>query len=538
MRIGILSILFLLSWEVHAVCSGPAGAEGALNYVSGLKTYQVCDGTSWQSLSTSSGGGLTVSSQTANFTVAAPGDMLKMFLVDGASGTVDITLPSAVTAGANFQFTTKMTGTELVRILGLGAETIDGSNNFYMTAQNSTISLISDGANWQISNFYGAAGGSGENTGTTGKSNIYDVTNLTAERFYAIETDSEGNIYAVGRSNTDMFVRKYDYTGSTTWSQTYHISGTDEGYGSFLDVNGKLVVCGRANSQMGFWRINTNDGSLDTSFATVGYVQWEPASSNGTDYAWDCEGDASGNIYAVGESNSSGLGRELTVVKINNAGTVFTDNKPTGSTNNDYLYGMTLDGSGNIIAVGQYRNSTDDIVVVKFNGSTLAVDTSFGTSGYYFYDGSQANVDTAYDVKLDSSGRIVVFGYVDNATTREECYVTRLTTAGALDTSFGTSGHINAGTHTADRCYGGTIDEEGNIYAVGVEANGTDGVGVWKFDSSGSAITSFGTSGLYKYTAPTGNAWANDAVVDFFGKLLIAGETTANGDEALFLEVE
>lgn len=67
-------------------------------------------------------------------------------------GQVSINLPDAAGENANrVIIVKKMDGTtNRVLINPDGADTIDGSANYYLTAQYQSVTLVSDGSNWNI----------------------------------------------------------------------------------------------------------------------------------------------------------------------------------------------------------------------------------------------------------------------------------------------------------------------------------------------------------------------------------------------------
>lgn len=94
-------------------------------------------------------------SKSAAYTVVAA-DNGKVILVDAAGGAVTITLPAAATAGAGFKSTVKKTNaissTLTVTIDGDVSETIDGAATYVLYLQNQSVTLVSDGSNWQVVN--------------------------------------------------------------------------------------------------------------------------------------------------------------------------------------------------------------------------------------------------------------------------------------------------------------------------------------------------------------------------------------------------
>jgi len=65
-----------------------------------------------------------------------------------ASGTINVTMPTAV--GNTARYTIKNVGVGTVTINTTGGETIDGSLTAPLPVQYTSLDLVSDGTNWNI----------------------------------------------------------------------------------------------------------------------------------------------------------------------------------------------------------------------------------------------------------------------------------------------------------------------------------------------------------------------------------------------------
>lgn len=91
-----------------------------------------------------------VETKSANYTTVA-GDDGKLFLLDGASVTVTVTLLAAATAGAGHTLAFKAIDvTNVLTIDGNAAETIDGAATITLDTVGDTVVLVCDGTNWRI----------------------------------------------------------------------------------------------------------------------------------------------------------------------------------------------------------------------------------------------------------------------------------------------------------------------------------------------------------------------------------------------------
>jgi uncharacterized delta-60 repeat protein len=193
-----------------------------------------------------------------------------------------------------------------------------------------------------------------------------------------------------------------------------------------IQSDGKIVLAGEggAPSQFGLARLNQN-GTLDSTFGSGGKLIVNPSDlKRGNGFAWSV---ALQRIPAV-------IGEERIVV-----GGWATENPFGGSTASTF-------------ALMRFRPSG-------------AVDTTFGNNGRAYVPFFGFN-DQSRQIAIDSANRIVAAGIVHTGNDSCGAYVqdygvARLTTNGALDTTFG------GGKQTAD-IYGGAD----NVYGLALQLDG------------------------------------------------------------------
>jgi uncharacterized delta-60 repeat protein len=108
-------------------------------------------------------------------------------------------------------------------------------------------------------------------------------------------------------------------------------------------------------------------------------------------------------------------------------------------------------------------------------GSAVAalgdLDTSFSTDGIVTTD-IGGSTDYGRGVAVDSAGRVIVAGYSDNGSTYDFAVV-RYTSAGVLDTTFGTGGKVTTAIGTSnDRGYAVAVDSADRVVVAGDSSNG------------------------------------------------------------------
>ena len=137
--------------------------------------------------------------------------------------------------------------------------------------------------------------------------------------------------------------------------------------------------------------------------------------------------------------------------------------------------GATIDAQGRIVVVGAVQMSGQDydfrVIRLLPNGNP---DTNFSGDGMatIAFDAGGSNYDRANAVTVDEQGRIVVVGTVSVGTNDRDFGIARLTSTGALDVSFNTTGrkavHFDLGsTNKNDEATAVALGAEGEIIVGG-----------------------------------------------------------------------
>ena len=316
----------------------------------------------------------------------------------------------------------------------------------------------------------------------------------------ALQPDSK--IVAVGNANPGIAVARYTEQGvlDTTFNSSGSKPGTlittqFGGVGSSalgrsvaIQNDGKIVVCGSItiSSVVQFAIIRyMPDGSLDTTFNSTGY-------------------------------NSTTI---------------------TGGTS-QIAFGITIDTSGNIVICGSaVISSVQNFVVLRYTSAGV-LDNTFGPGvsgsrpGYVTTTISGGTIQTAYGIVLDSSRNIVVCGAVTISGVQQFA-VLRYTSAGVLDTNFNTNGYVTTTISggTVQAAYGVTIDSSGNIVICGaVTISSAIKLALLRYTSAGALDTGFGTSGSTTTTIGT-SATGYKVAMQSNGKILVSGSNST----ALFI---
>ena len=357
-----------------------------------------------------------------------------------------------------------------------------------------------------------------------------------------VATDSSGNVYVTGGTkggldgntsagNTDLFVVKYNSSGTKQWTKQLGSSGLDSANGITIDSSGNVYVTGVTFGGLDW---NTSAGANDlfvVKYNSNGTKEWtKQLGSASSDYANGVATDSSGNVYVAGvtygglDGNSNQDNADLFVVKYNSSGTKQWT-KQYGTGEYDEARGVATDSSGNVYVVGGTKGNLNgisnsgrtDAFVIKFNSS----DTKQWTKKL----GTWQN-DLANGVATDSSGNFYVTGFtyqdMDGNTSagNADLFVAKYNSSGTKQWTkqLGTSKH--------DRARGVVTDSSGNVYVTGDTYGGLDGNTNAGYNDL--FVVKYNSSGTKQWTKQLGTSstdLANGVATDPSGNVYVTGGT-------------
>src|SRR5262249_41974587 len=117
----------------------------------------------------------------------------------------------------------------------------------------------------------------------------------------------------------------------------------------------------------------------------------------------------------------------------------------------DFAESVAIQTDGKIVAAGisQQSATAQDFGLARYN-SDGSLDTNFGRGGKVLTDFAGSN-DGAFDVAIQTDGKIVAAGFSFQFTASENFALARYNSNGVLDTTFGAGGKV-----TTD--FGNTFD--------------------------------------------------------------------------------
>lgn len=210
-------------------------------------------------------------------------------------------------------------------------------------------------------------------------------------------------------------------------------------------------------------------------------------------------------------------------------GTVVTS---VGATS-DFANGVAIQPDGKIVVVGgAYDGTRFAFVVVRYSADG-SLDTSFDGDGIVttsFVPGLTS--DTAEAVAIQPDGKIVVGGDTRSDANDYDFALVRYTSAGALDTAFGTGGMVTTAISTGvyyDGIRAAALQGDGKIVAAGTGRTGDFAAA--RYGTTGSLDTSFHGDGMVQTSVGIGTSDSgSDMLVQPDGKIVVVG-TTYDGAE-------
>lgn len=352
-----------------------------------------------------------------------------------------------------------------------------------------------------------------------------------------------GGQSAVNGSDNDMVVAKLNYDGTpdTSFGTNGFVTISngvafeaaravlrDQGTGYL--VVGTLRGTASGNPDVGVARL-TLSGALDTSFGTNGLVthdlggQWE--------YASGVTRDSSGRLLIVGRRSATGAGpHDVFVVRLNGDGSLDT----TFGTGGWFTWNGGGDESGQAVSIDTVGGG--DVVVLAGNGTDTfvlkllanngALWTGFGTGGVVTVDLSGANRnERGYGLEVVSTDLFIV-GTADGASNADLVFA-KLDTTGAFDATFGVGGRVLIDRGGAEVGYALTSAGSGAWYVGG---HRDTSMLVARVTAGGTIDTTFSQSGFFESAFGT-SALAYSLLVDVANKVVAIGTIRTSGSEDL-----
>ena len=259
----------------------------------------------------------------------------------------------------------------------------------------------------------------------------YDGAAAGNDHGLAVAVDSSGSAYAAGyvtgdTTGWDFAVIKYDPAGTRQWVGTYSTMDEDYVAAVAVDASGNVYAAGNSGSPYTLsWdylivRYNPSTGDTVWTSRLNG-----PADEDDEVRAIAVDGD--GNVIVTGGTTSSGTGVDYTTVKYRAADgeTLWLRRYDGPASSTDWAYAVAVDGSNNVYVTGSSMGSGTDM-----DYATVKYDASGNQQWVARYDGPANSFDEARAIAVDASGNVYVTGGSTGSGTRDDYATVRYDASG------------------------------------------------------------------------------------------------------------
>ena len=240
--------------------------------------------------------------------------------------------------------------------------TVDSSNNIYVTGY--TVGGLDNNTNsGSKDHFLVKYNSSGtyqwtRQLGSSLEDYGLGVTLDSSDNLYVTGYTSGGLDNNTNSGSRDYFLVKYNSSGIYQWTQQTGTSSGDNGKGVTVDSSDNIYVTGQT---AGGLDNNTNSGSIDiflVKYNSSGSKQWtQQLGTSSSEIGYGVTVDSSNNIYVTGYTlggldwNTNSGSTDIFLVKYNSSGSKQWT-KQLGTSSSDYGYGVSVDSSDNIYLTG------------------------------------------------------------------------------------------------------------------------------------------------------------------------------------------
>jgi uncharacterized delta-60 repeat protein len=365
-----------------------------------------------------------------------------------------------------------------------------------------------------------------------GPDDAYGVAVDSMDRVVVAGSTYNGSTYdhALARlTSTGVLDSSYDSNGKLTIASGATFSYA---YSVAVDSQDRAVVATLASNatdvDFGVFRV-TSIGALDASFNGNGQQSVNFGPTN--DLAYGVAVDSLDRIVVAGQAgDASNTKNDFAVARLTVAGALDISFNGNGKITNDLANRSTatacsvaIDNLGRTIVAGfsdSYDLSTSVMAISRYTQAGI-LDLTFAGTGMVTIPFSPYGA-YAFCVAVDSLNRIIVAG-----SGHLGIAVARLTSSGALDTSFDADGTqtISFGPNGA-AAYGVAIDSMDRVVVAGITGFATNySFAVARLTSAGMLDTSFNGNGTQTIAFASGNDWAYGLAIDSMDRVVVAGKT-------------
>jgi hypothetical protein len=346
-----------------------------------------------------------------------------------------------------------------------------------------------------------------------------------SDRYNAIVSDGLGNFYMGGYTyNTgkdkDYLIVKTNTSGDTIWTRQFNgiANGSDKILYMAIDASGNIYATGQSDGG----GINQND-IVTQKYNSSGVLQWSVTYNNATanqdDQPHGISVDNSGNVFITGSSDRDSLSAvvndDILTLKYTSTGTLSWAVIYNGTGNaTDRGNSVIADNLGGCFITGRTATvADDDIITISYSSTGTEIWKTIYNRGF--------GNDRADDLVKDASGNIYVAGRAANANDYDVVTIKYNSLGVAQWKSFYNAVGDEYGKKVR-------VDANGNVYTIGqadVDASGNTNYDI--------VTLKYNSTGVQQWVKTFGNAAlndedANDLLLDASGNVYVTGKSDVN----------
>ncbi|MGV3661792.1 MAG: hypothetical protein ACO1TE_16520 [Prosthecobacter sp.] len=197
---------------------------------------------------------------------------------------------------------------------------------------------------------------------------------------------------------------------------------------------------------------------------------------------------------------------------------------PMGAGGDAMARAIAVQADGKVLVAGHARNATGDSDFALARYTTAGeLDTTFGSGGKVLTSIGSGE-DRAFDMVVQGNGSIVVAGYSFNGT-HNDFAVVRYTSAGVLDSTFSGDGKVTTTVGTnINQARRVALQSDGKIVVAGLAFTGTDfDMAVVRYTSAGALDTTFSSDGIVTVDIGGSHDQGEGLIVQGTSKITVCG---------------
>jgi len=250
--------------------------------------------------------------------------------------------------------------------------------------------------------------------GTSSSDNLYEIALDTSDNIYLAGFTFGGMDGNSHLGERDIFVVKYNSSGSKLWSRQTGTSMEDNAYGISTDLSGNVILAGSTRGAFeGYTSFGYDEDLFVIKYSSNGTMMWtRQLGTTADDSARGVAIDSSGNIFVNGytagemDGNTKIGDSDIFIIKYNSAGKKLWSNQIGDKKYKNlslYAYGIDIDSFRNLFVVGStgeglhgnLHSGSADPFIIKFSGPpTLQLETGTIDQHAFYSSGNNTNTLT------------------------------------------------------------------------------------------------------------------------------------------------